>query len=432
MKKFIHYSFILIFLFIVGCTNYKQNQAEKVEVAFKKVLSTNGSTRATAYSMSNKIISADGKIFVAWLDQVADIRVKCYDSASDTWSETVLMGTGIDNHSGPAITMDSEGYIYAVFGPHHGPFQFVRSSAPYSIEKWDRLPEFGYTATYPSLICGPDDMLHITYRGGDEPWKIMYQQKPKNGEWSQPRELVDSSVKDGYTQYGNSLAVAADSTLHLGFHIYDVHPQAGKFVGYLRSRNNGATWETAEGVQVELPAMPESPCFLEQSPELDMRVTTLVTDAESNPWFLAIHLEARPRTVKMWHHDGAQWHETDLLPIIQQNHPGHEVLYGTLTFDGDGMLYIVATIQNADVEKWWGDPSLEVILLTSSDNGQSFTVQPISEPDPNLPNWLASIERPFNHEPIGVPSFMFTHGGPGEGVTGGNATEVVFVRLKKD
>lgn len=432
MKKFIYYSFILIILSIAGCTNNKQNQAENVEVAFKKVLSTNGSTRATAYSMSNKIISADGKIFVAWLDHVADIQVKSYDIASETWSETVLMGAGVDNHSGPAITMDSEGFIYAVFGPHHGPFQFVRSSVPHSIEKWDRLPEFGYTATYPSLICGPDDMLHITYRGGDEPWKIMYQQKPKNGEWTTPRELVDSSVEDGYTQYGNSLAVASDSTLHLGFHIYDFHPKAGKFVGYLRSQDNGATWETAEGVKVELPATPDTPCFLEKGPELDMRLTTLVTDTESNPWFLAVHLESSPRTVKMWRHNGVRWDMTDLLPIIKKHFPDHEVLYGTLTFDRDGMLYIVATIQSPNAEKWWGDPGLEVILLTSADNGQSFAVHPISEPDPSLPNWLASIERPFCPKPIGVPSFMFTHGGPGEGVTGGDATEVVFVRLKKD
>ncbi len=27
------------------------------------------------------------------------------------------------NHCGPAITMDSSGYLYAIFGPHNAPFQ---------------------------------------------------------------------------------------------------------------------------------------------------------------------------------------------------------------------------------------------------------------------------------------------------------------------
>ncbi|HDL17459.1 MAG TPA: hypothetical protein ENH29_00220 [Bacteroidetes bacterium] len=88
--------------------------------------------------------------------------------------------------------------------------------------------------------------------------------------------------------------------------------------------------------------------------------------------------------------------------------------------------------QKNGVDKYWGDPSAEIILLTSADRGKTFDVVPISKPDSNLPNWMPGIERPFGPHPIaGVPAFLYTHGGPGESLTGGAGTEVIFVRLAK-
>ena len=143
------------------------------------------------------------------------------------------------------------------------------------------------------------------------------------------------------------------------------------------------------------------------------------------------HNETEPRTVKLWHHDGSEWQNIDLLPIVQQDFPEWEVLYSSIAFDKDGMLYSVSVIQNASAETYWGDPSLEIVLLTSADKGERFEVIPISTVDPNLPNWLPNIERAYGPKPIDVPSFLYTHGGPGVGVTEGEATEVVFVKLQK-
>jgi len=426
-------SILCITVLIIGILFCQKNSIQKLSLQFSKILSSNGSTRATAYMMSNKIITANNKIFVAWLDRVADIQIKAYDIENDKWSETILIGKGVDNHSGPAITMDSEGYLHVVFGPHHGPFQYTRSSQPYEIDQWEPVELFGDSATYPSLVIDRDDRLHCTYRGGGpEPRRLIYQQKPKHGDWTDPLELVHPGVDSGYTQFGNSLMIAPDGTIHLGFHIYDrVEPAAGKSIGNLRSKDGGKTWQNANREIIDLPATPQSPCFIEQGQELDMRCGNLAIDPGGNPWLTAFHNETRPRIVKLWHHDGKEWQRIALLTWVQKHFPDWELLYSSITFDKDGLLYSVSVIQNAFADSYWGDPSLEIVLLTSADKGRNFELTPISTVDPNLPNWLPNIERPFSPKPIGVPSFLYTHGGPGMGLTDGDATEVVFVKLKK-
>jgi len=69
-----------------------------------RILSAQGSNQGTAYAMSNKIITAGGRVFVAWLDHVADIVVTSCHLTTGVWGETVLLGAGTDNHCGPAIT----------------------------------------------------------------------------------------------------------------------------------------------------------------------------------------------------------------------------------------------------------------------------------------------------------------------------------------
>jgi hypothetical protein len=432
--------FLITFTTIVFLFTFYQNGSEslksekgKFEVLFSKVLSTNGSTRATAYMMSNKIITANNKIFVAWLDRVADIQMKVYDMRSASWSETELIGEGVDNHSGPTITMDGKGYLHVVFGPHHGPFQYARSSRPFDINKWEPVQHFGINGTYPSLIIDSNDQLHCAYRGGSEPNRLMYQQKPKNGDWTEPIELVHPGVDTGYTQYGNSLIIAPDETIHLGFHIYDrVKPAAGKAIGYLCSKDSGKNWQNASGQPIQLPTSPKSSCFIEQGRELDMRCGNLAIDPDGHPWLTAFHNEKKPRSVTLWHHDGKKWIGKELLEVVKSKYPEWELLYSCISFDKNGILYSASAIQKEFGSTYWGDPSLEIILLTSTDRGEIFDIISISTIDPNLPNWLPNIERPYGPKPINIPSFLYTRGGPGIGLTEGDATEVIFVRLGRN
>ncbi|MBT5608594.1 MAG: hypothetical protein HN742_13000 [Lentisphaerae bacterium] len=395
-----------------------------------ETISRNGSTRATAYAMSCKVITAGNTTFVAWLDHVADIQVRSLNRETGVWSETVLVGKGVDNHSGPAITMDSRGHLHIVYGPHHGPFNFQTTQRPHDVSAWSPVEEVGVFATYPSLVCGPDDTLHLTYRGGDMPRRLMYQRRPKGGNWSDPVEVVDSKAPSGYTQYGNALAVDAANTLHLVFHIYDRHPAGGKAAGYLTSTDAGRTWQTAEGVRVALPATPGTPCFFAQSPELDMRTSNVALSPQGRPFVFTSHLKQRPPGATLWSHDGTAWRRRDLLPEISKAFPERAVaMHGTLTFDTSGRLYL-AIVTGSPSGGGWGSPSWEAALLVSDDQGQTFETCALADANPQVPAWLLNVERPYSHRPIDTPMLLYTRGGPGKGCTGGDCTTVHAVTLR--
>jgi hypothetical protein len=375
---------------------------------------------------------------VTWLDFVADTRIAVYDTKAGTWSEPVLIGKGTDNHGGPALTMDRRGYLYVALGPHHGPFQIRRSTRPHRVDEWEPATRTGVKATYPSLVCDPNDNLHLAYRGGPSPgwggWWLMYQRRPKDGTWSSPLVILKPQGRPQYTQYGNSLAVSSDGTIHLGFHIYAGHPTKAKGtrLGYLRSRDNGDTWEGADGKALKLPVSPRSLDFIEQGRELDMRIGNLVLGPAGRPWLTAAHYEKRPRSTTLWHLEEDGWKAIDLLPFLQKRFPGHEVVTGTMTFDRDGVLYVAAVVQPAGLKVYFGAEAAEVVLFASKDRGKSFDILPMSRPDPDLPNWLPSIERPYGAGPLsGTPSLLFTHGDKGEFGKNqeGRPTEIRFVRL---
>jgi hypothetical protein len=412
-----------------GC----QKQGHTVaEIISTEKLSDIGSTRATAYNMSAKIISDESRIFVTWLDQPADIRIKALDLKRGEWGKTVTLGKGVDNHSGAALTMDSAGYLYAAFGPHHGPFQFKRTKSPHDITEWVTLEDFGFNATYPSLVCGPKDTLFIAYRSSTtDPWRLLLQRRAPGGTWSEAVPVLDTSVKD-YAQFGNVLAFDQSGRLHLGFHIYDFHPPAGKSIGYLYSDAGGRSWHSASGEKMELPATPESKCFIEQGEALDMRIGTLAVDSKGYPWLTAIHLEKSPRTVLLWHYDGEGWRSTDLLEFVEPVRQGGELVSGSLSIDRDDVIYIACAVADKlDRElQYWGHPSQEMYLMVSFDSGATFNVQPVSSHDAEAPNWLANIERPYSARPIGTPAFLYTHGVAGSTLHCSDSTEVYFNRIQ--
>ncbi len=393
-------------------------------------LSANGSTRASLYSMSNKILTLGDRTHIAWLDALADTMVVTYDHATGEITEPMCVGTGVDNHAGPAMCPDSQGHLYIVFGPHHGPFQFARSVRPNDASEWEALPEFGDKGTYPSLVCDAADTLHIAYRGGEVPCRVMYQRRRASGEWTEPRELVSANVESGYTQFGNALTVAPDGSLHMACHVYDMHPAAGKAAGHMVSRDGGDTWTLMDGTELELPVTPQTPgAMVELGGGLDLRAGNVVCDARSRPYFPVVHYKGRNDLVLWRWREG--WESVSLRPCA-------EAALGfiprfdqpiTMTIAG-GRLYVAAGIGERGN---WVDPSKEIYLCVSDDLGDSFAVQRISEPDPALPNWGPSLERPVGHNAIARLFLLWTHGLAGAGTSDAETgTEVKLGGLDTD
>ena len=411
---------------------------DTTRIAYTHVLSHSGSNRATAYpQVSNKIVQADGKVFVSWLEGPSTIKVATFDVSSATWSEAVTLGEGQDNHAGAALTMNSAGFLYAAFGPHHGPFQFRRARRPYDASEWEPTEWFGDDCTHPSLVCGADDTLHLLHRTGKNKWRLLYRRRPKGQPWSEPVEIVDPQF-EGYTHFWPSLAVAPDGTLHLAYSINTGSPFMGRATGYLRSVDGGQTWTSVDGVPVTLPITPHSSGFIEAGDELEITPSNVALDSLGRPWLAVYHRERRPQSLTLWHHDGTAWRSRFISEEVHRAVPGYEhASVNTMTFDATGRLYLAAVIQregenHGGAKDGWGEPGDRVVLLVSDDLGETFDVTPVSDLDPVRPNWLVTLERPFGPRPVGTPCLVYTHGGSGiSNQLDKQSTEVIFARISE-
>ena len=407
------------------------SETASFQVADSHVLSTTGSTRGTAYTLSNKIVSWGGRTHVSWLDKIAEVKVATYDRNSGEWLGTWHVGTGLDNHGGPALVADSRGYLHIVFGPHHGDFQQFRSVRPNDASEWVDMGLFGARGTYPSLVCDSEDTLHCAYRGLGSPWQAAYQNRPAGGEWSEPVALVDAAVPDGYTQYTNALAVGRDDSIHLAFHVYDLHPAGGKAVGYLKSTDGGETWGLADGTAVELPFTPEMPGMIEQDPGFDMRAGNVALSPAGLPYFTVTHGERgdeKPHSTLLWRWTGSEWASADLTERVRRLMPGAHGRHGTLCFDDRGGLWVTV---ECSLNGGWGDPTARVFVLYSPDRGVNFEALQVSEPDTTASNWFPSIERSTGHNRVGIPHLVYTIGEAGETCTDPIDTEIRFVTLER-
>ena len=96
---------------------------------------------------------------MAWLDTPDEgfrVKMRSLDQASGEWSDEVTIGESIDNHGGPALTIDREGYLHIVYFSHHHPFRYHRSVRPNDSTEWGPMEQFGtdLTINHGSLKCG--------------------------------------------------------------------------------------------------------------------------------------------------------------------------------------------------------------------------------------------------------------------------------------
>lgn len=399
----------VVFLATASVWSAEPTGRSPVAILLDHTLSSDGVNVATAYAMSNKIVTTGDHTYVSWLDGPSTVRIQVFDHATGDPGGIADIGKGDDNHGGPALTVDRKGNLHIVYGPHHSPFQYRRTMREGDIRSWSPVIRFGRKCTYPSLVCGPDDTLHLTCRGGNTPCGLHYYRKHAEGPWTGPVVLADADVPDGYTQFGNALTITDDGVLHLAFHFYEVHPAAGKAVAYMRSPDGGKTWTDTKGRKLSLPVTPKTAELVEAGPPLDMRVSNVVCDGKRRPFFMVSHLETAPPHGVLWRHDGSRWRKTSLAPWVRKTiGPYGQTSGGTLSFADDGRLYI-ALLLTKKAEPW-SDVSTEVGLLTSADGGESFTGQMLSPPDPNRPNWLPSLERCTGHHRVDMPWLVYTHG----------------------
>jgi len=384
---------------------------DAITTAQIKLLSDRGSTRATRYSGTNKIVTVDGKTHVAWLDSISNTMVATYDHASGQWEEPVRVGSGTDNHGGPALTCDSQGRLHVIFGPHADvPFQHCRSASPNDASEWIKLEAFGHHPTYPSAVCDEEDSLHVIYRGGvaaGHPFKLIYQKRTRDGVWSEPRALARAPADwKGYTHYHASIVIAAGRTLHVAYNLY--YNGAAKHAGHMTSPDRGATWELADGSPLDLPVSVESDAFFART-DTAFKVVNVVCDSEGRPWIALAdsRSEAGPT---IYHHDGKKWDSFCPARLASPEIRLDGLSFGgSLTIDSHDRVYVALTLGSRVVGGLKGD----VALLYSADRGTHFRSLDVFPPDPQLPHTGLSLERPTGHHGFQTPWLLFSTGEKG-------------------
>jgi len=406
--------------------------SEPLALETRVTVSERGSTRGTAYAAANKIVTIDGRTHVSWLDSGSITMIQTFDASGEALTEPVEVGRGLDNHGGPALCADSQGHLHIFFGPHHGPFQYRRTVRPNDITEWAPVEEIGDTATYPSVVCDSQDTLHLVYRGGAAPWKLMYQRKPKEGAWTPPVALMKSPVEKGYTQWGNALTIDAQDRLHLAFHFYDVElHKAGFAWSYLYSDDGGVTWRTASGKPIELPGTIETCEPVLNGDAIDLRMGNCSVAPDGVVYATVLHY-TKGSSSELWKLEDGKWTAIALTPVVREFCAGpadaNPVREAVVHVGTDGTVYVALTVGAGS----WGAPGQEVALLVSRDAGATFSVHRVSPVDEETPNWLPNIERNVGRPFVDRPHLVYTHGHPGETCTPDIKTEIVFVTLPAD
>ncbi|MEO7598580.1 MAG: BNR-4 repeat-containing protein [Opitutus sp.] len=412
----------------------------------RAILSTEGSGRATAYPEQNKIITLNSRTHVVWLDAVAEgfrVRGRTLDHTTGEWSPVTTIGEAQDNHGGPALTVDSKGFLHIVYYPHHQAVRYRRSVQPNDLSHWEEEERFGDGLSYPSLLCAPDDTLIVAARRGffgpdgkyldkhyleEELWI-----KSPGSSWQRQSVLIRGRFPR-YAQFASGLVWSPDrKTIHLGGRIYESSPDPmGKptyTIVYMKTSDLGKTWTKADGTPLTLPVNADSIDVLEADDPgtgLQLNSGPLAVDRDGVPHVLyTAKAKGHSQLVLATPAKGAGWDKRDLADVMPSTVRGWEVnlgMGGGMSISDTGRATIVAVVLAPPAEevgtlKEWGHPTTEVVRLWSDDGLKTFHSEVLAPMDPGEPHWLANIERPTGHNRVPEkPGIIFLGGVAGAGL----------------
>jgi len=394
------------------------------------LLSEQGCGRATGYAEANKIVTVGERTHVAWLDSPPDgfrVRVRTFDRRAGQWSPTYTVGEAYDNHGGPALTVDSEGFLHVVYYPHHREMRYRKSKRAGDASEWEDEVAFGRRLTYPTLVCGKDDTLYLTARRSfsNRTWQVELWKRSRGEAWQRERAILESRYR-GYAHFQESLAWGPDHrTLHLCCRFHEKTDKEGygrlQTVAYLVSPNAGETWQRSDGTAVSSPATVDSSEVLAGGGvdhQRILRAGAMAVDSKGQPHLVysvqergsARLLIARPRG------DGS-WQRIDLTEFLPRQWASWNLTAPAgITFASRGEMVVTAQIQQPKKGvSTWGNPTNEVVVFRSPDGGRSFSFALIGRPNREQSHWLPNIERATGHHrvPGRAPGLLYTAGRPG-------------------
>ncbi len=233
----------------------------------------------------------DGRTHIVWGEVAPDdapgvpTYVATYDHATRRLGAKVMLGYAPpvnDVHNVPAIALDSKGTLHIVLGAHGQPFGYRASRRPndayggftdlvpvLSAGRIDQDSDADGRGgqTYISLVCGPDDTLHIAFRqwrqgvdpyfGGGLYAALSTQSKRPGQPWGPAQPMV-AAVRPGYSIYYHKLTIDRRGGLWLSYCYYtadttyqDDFPELHSHRAVMGSRDGGRTWKLATTADFE-------------------------------------------------------------------------------------------------------------------------------------------------------------------------------------
>lgn len=399
------------------CVNALGSAADRAVQNQPFLLSDKGCGRASAYVEANKCVTFADKTHVAWLDSGDgnfQVRIRTLDHRSREWSPTYTVGQAHDNHGGPALSVDSRGFLHIVYYPHHHAFRYRQSRRPNDASTWTDETLFGEKLTYPTLMCGTNDTLYLTARRSlkNEPWLVERWMRPAGKDWQGPHPIIRSGA-GGYSHFQEALAWSPDrKTLHLSCRIYQ-NGGAQETVAYMRSHDFGVTWRRLDDSPIPLPATPQTMDVIASGGRVEGLMShkcgSVAVDPAGVPHVLYSAGGSGKAEMLIAKPDGrGGWQRRPLAKHVTDKWPGWRIgPAAAMVFNQKAVMFVTATISREE--------QTEVVRLTSRDQGRSFSMEMVSQGLKGQRKMWPNLEHPTGHNVIANrPGVLFAAGDPGQ------------------
>lgn len=340
----------------------------------------------------------------------------------------VYVKHGVDDpHDNPSIQIDDAGYLW-VFVSGRGTHRtglIYRSTEPYSIDRFDQveMSEFTYPQPHqivgsPQPVVGPDPLpgvwdgqllfLFTKYSGVRE----LYFRRCIAGQWSPTDKIAgirdNGESRAGHYQTSDSVVIEtpSGSRTKVGT-FFNRHPNGNvdrrTDLYYLQTVDGGATWQTIEGVTVQLPIQNVSSQTRVANWQVEgqnVYLKNMVFDEQGNPALLFITSAGAqpgppngPRFLRVTHWNGSQW-STNTVCSIDHNYD-----MGSLAISGNRWTVMAPTAPGpqpdhggGEVTRWVSDDrgvtwSLDRSVTRSSPRNHNYVRTPVGAKDPFVYFW---------------------------------------------
>jgi hypothetical protein len=390
------------------------------------IMSEEGSSRATAYVESNKILSNKETKFVTYLENGYDnkFRVMLAEIKKNRIQKNVCVGYSLTNHGGASIKFDKTGRIYIVYGGHTSGLKIRYSKKPFDISdlsKEIKITKKGTGLTYPSFEIDDYNNMHLICRKMDlnedlspsKPSLNYFKIDISNGlKILSDKELI-SFPEYKYGNFTSSIAIK-DNIISIIYRIYlkDNKEELKKTsYGYIKSVDFGKNFLNYRNKRVQLPIDFNSNSNLEISEKFLCYISNISYTSSGEIKFILTELNKKSENSYLISIDNKMYKKERLNNIYDLVHERKINVYVAISIDRDDNIFLAfSTLPNTKDESW-DSPNNRISYFKISKNNVDLIYNNIKSTEGM--SWLPNIEQNRNHfsnRYKDIPMLIFSEG----------------------